>query len=446
MKTNPAKNMVMFNALQPIKEKLADKNLPSIKLPKRFGFKNNDLMDFDSIIGLFDWDLHDTTVDIDFRRCTSADYQAISLLVIYSWYLKSRNCNVDFNTVKRTNDHASAMWRNLGGYGTFNILNNNTQQFRFNKYKPLYALRNSKESTDFKKILQGIEDYTSEFDISYITTLRYILSELMYNTLEHGQHFSKELNKNIPSLVQMSWYQKKGTIDFIIADLGMGIKEHLEQAYPSLESDEEAIKLAIQPEKSGTFGDNIPYKSGNNAGMGLFLSSNIIRELKGDLYILSGNGLVHISPTDITSKTLTNYWKGTIVFLSIHISKNTTTDLERILQGLRSQAENERKVRKKELREETYILNMNNFFGDYAEIKEEAINIRDKYLIPQINEGKKIIIDCKNIKSSPHSFLNALLANPIKMLGLNAYKRIKILNATTDIRETLDFIFEDNTA
>ncbi|WP_222860938.1 hypothetical protein [Vibrio cholerae] len=47
--------------------------------------------------------------------------------------------------------------------------------------------------------------------------------------------------------------------------------------------------------------------------------------------------------------------------------------------------------------------------------------------------------------SAPHSFLSALLASPIKSLGMVSFKRIKIINASPEIRETIDFIFDDNT-
>ncbi|MCB1584214.1 MAG: hypothetical protein KDI92_14220 [Xanthomonadales bacterium] len=90
---------------------------------------------------------------------------------------------------------------------------------------------------------------------------------------------------------------------FIIADIGIGIKRHIEQAYPGQGSDEEAIKLAIKPQVSGTFGSTDPYKQKNNAGIGLFISTNIIRRLKADMHILSGNGLLHVSPRDITGRT-----------------------------------------------------------------------------------------------------------------------------------------------
>ncbi|MGV8691542.1 STAS-like domain-containing protein, partial [Pseudomonas aeruginosa] len=66
-------------------------------------------------------------------------------------------------------------------------------------------------------------------------------------------------------------------------------------------------------------------------------------------------------------------------------------------------------------------------------------------IFPALDEEKQIVIDFEGVISSPHSFLSALLASPIKSIGMNAYKKIKILNATPDIRETIDFILDDNT-
>ena len=439
------KNSAMFNQMLAVKREIRKQNTVHLTLPKRFGFRNHDVFDFNSVLGFFDWTLENIPVKIDLTNCTSSDYQALSLIVIYSWYLKHRGCTVSNIIDHDSDEHASAMWKRLGALGTFPVLLEPNQQFKCDNYKPLFALRRGNNEKDFKDIISAIESYTSGFDISYTETLRYVLSELMYNTIEHGSFFSNILDISLPSLVQMSWYQDKDVINFIVTDLGVGIKEHLEQTYPGLEDDEQAIRLAIQPEKSGTFAKTDPYQAKNNAGMGLYLSSNIIRKLKGEMYIISGNGLVHISPRDVTSTTLQNYWKGTIAFLSIRIGIDHKTDLNEILQELRGNAESERNRRQNEKQDGQFVLNMVNYFGDFAEIKLEAINIRDKYLLPEIERGKKIIVDCKGIKSAPHSFLNALLATPIKRLGLHAFKRIKVINAEPNIRETIDFIFEDNT-
>lgn len=86
-----------------------------------------------------------------------------------------------------------------------------------------------------------------------------------------------------------------------------------------------------------------------------------------------------------------------------------------------------------------------NYFGSYAENKEEAIRIRDTEIIPALEAGKSLLLDFANVISAPHGCLNALLATPIRTLGMDAYKRIRITNALSEIRETIDFIFDENT-
>jgi hypothetical protein len=93
---------------------------------------------------------------------------------------------------------------------------------------------------------------------------------------------------------------------------------------------------------------------------------------------------------------------------------------------------------------ETVIIQ--NYFGRYAEDKDLAKKIRDEKLLPALAENKTLTLNFEEIISAPHSLLNALLATPIERLGLVAYKNIKIINAAPDIRETLDFIFDDNTS
>lgn len=442
---NKFKNRAMLEAMLPVKKELRRQKTVVINLPKRFGLKDHDAYDFNEIFKFFDWEVKDCPVKIDITKCTSSDYQALSLIVLYAWHLKSNGCTVEFLYDYSATSGVSSMWKRLGATGTFPVLLEPNQQFKGDNFKPLFALRKGNNNKDFKEIISAIESYTDGFDISYTDTLRYILSELMYNAQEHGVCNSESLEILIPSIVQLSWYRNKDVIQFIIADLGVGIKEHISQTYAGLESDESAIKLSIQPEKSGTFAATDAYQAKNNAGMGLYLSSNIIRKLKGDMYLVSGNGLVHISPRDITSKTLENSWKGTIAFLVIKIKGDEKNDLQKMLQELRSNAEEERNKHREIKQDEQFVVQMNAYFGDYAEIKEEAINYRDRYIIPAIEDGKKIILDCKNIKSAPHSFLNALLATPIKRLGMSAYKQIRVINAEMNIRETIDFILEDNT-
>ena len=92
----------------------------------------------------------------------------------------------------------------------------------------------------------------------------------------------------------------------------------------------------------------------------------------------------------------------------------------------------------------SFYVSINNHFGSYPVDKAAAISYRDKYLMPAVFGGKKITCDFADVESSPHSFLNALFASPIKNLGMEAYRRFKFINAKSNIRETIDFILEDN--
>lgn len=415
----------------------------TLALPPTFTFKDHDLVDFNSALGFFDWDLNHQPVRIDFERCKSANYQTLSLLVPYIWRLKENGCKVSFGLTD-DNSGATQMWKYMGALGAFNIPVNTNDNFRSNEFKPLIALRNS---TDFKLALEKVESFSSEFNIEYINTLRYVLSELMYNALEHGvSHFNFHGKRlRVPAIIQFTWYQTRGELHFIIADTGVGIKRHLEQTYPGFGSDSEAIRAAIRPQVSGTFATTNPYEQKNNAGVGLFISTNIIRRLKAEMYIVSGNGVLHISARDVTENTLKSSWPGTFVLVQVKIEHAVTFALESMMREFRDAAGKEINKKQGIVNNTTFYLSIDNYFGPNAEDKDMAIKIRDKYLIPAIKENKKVLVDFEYVRNAPHSFLSALLATPIKIMGIAAYKRIKIVNASPGVRETIDFILDENT-
>lgn len=415
-----------------------------VVVPNRYAFKDYDIYDFDKAISIFDWDYENEKVIIDFTDCAHANYQAISLIVLYVWYLKSRNCYVDF-LYDKDNKGASDIWSKMGARGWSQVLGKEGQNFIGHSLKPLIALRGNE---DFKKAISKVESYTEGFDVEYEKTLRYVLSELLYNTLEHGKIFIGEggHRKRVPSVIQFTWYKKSDELHFIIADTGIGIKQHLEQAYPGIEDDKAAIHKALGYKVSGTFGINDPYKNKNNAGVGLYLSSNIVRKLHAEMHIVSGHGLVHISPRDTTSKTLKNKWNGTFVLVTVKLGGDSALNLHKLMSEIRDGAENEVNKGAESESKGEYYLSIKNFFGSFAENKDEAISHRDRYLMKAVAEEKILRIDFQDVVSAPHSFLSALLASPIRVLGMKAYRAIKIVNAEPEIRETIDYILDDNTA
>lgn len=425
-----------------IKEEIAPDKLV-IKVPNHFIFKNHGVHDFDPIFRFFDWSIKDRQVTIDFTACVTANYQALSLVILYCWKLRSQGCRISFE-LSDDERGASEIWRRMGAQGLFHVSTDDKTNFRYNQFKPLFAVRNS---ADFKRVISTAEDYTKDFNVEYKNTLRHILSELVYNTQEHGiSHFKyKQDNKIMPSLVQFTWYQKRNEIHFIIADVGIGIKKHLSNTYPGIETDSDAIRMAIKPQISGTFGLSDPYLSKNNAGVGLYISTSIAKKLKADMHIVSGNGLLHLSPRDVTTKDLETNWPGTLVLVAVKLETGVDFAFHSMMQEFRESAMKELEDSFKREKEDKYHLSIDNYFGPHAEDKQAAIKVRDERVLKHISDGKTIIVDFNNVESAPHSFLSALLATPVKRLGMKAYKKIKIINANPEIRETVDYIFDENT-
>lgn len=395
------------NILKEAKENLEKQNSITLELPHRFSFREHDVYEFEEALSFFDWSLHDRQVRIDITKCKAPNYQTLSLLVLYSWHLKNNGCTV---SIIESNDEqgASAMWRQLGGRGTFPVLFNQSQTFKGGRFKPLLPVRGSE---DFKKVIAAVDSYTNGFNIQYADTLRYVLSELLYNTLEHGKMFGSQhiRGRRIPSIAQFAWYKRSNEIQFIIADIGMGIKNHIEQAYPGQLSHIDAIRLSTKPQRSGTFGRSDPYTDKNNAGMGLYISSNIIKRLNAEMHIISGDGLLHISPRDVTGRTLNSNWPGTLVLVTLRLEDEPSFLLHSLLQEFRDQAQSEQNNADKEEKSARLYVGINNYFGRYAEDKEAAINFKEKYIFKAIDEGLDVVLDFTEVHSSPHSFLRETL-------------------------------------
>lgn len=418
--------------------------VPTLHIPEKFNLQSYNTYNFSQVLKLFEWEFSEKSLRIDFTGCKVADFQTLSLLIQYLWYLKVKHdpfFTFDFpelDVSKKTG--VFKMWSSLGALGWFQVLKQREVNFRSSYDKRLVAIRTYDDATT---ALTELEKYISRVDKNYLKSILYIVSELLNNTIEHGN------NSQIPSLLQYNWYQKNDVLKLNIVDLGIGIKKHMEQTYPIFNSHQEAIRASLRSAMSGTFyrKKDPYYSSQNNQGMGLYVSSEMLKRINAEMFLLSGDGRLHISPRDVTAKDLAYVWPGTIAYLaintkSIHKSK---LNFQNIVSEITKSAIEEQLSAEEYARNHQLIIYAYNHFGSLAENKSEAIAVRDRIIIPAIHDEKDIIIDFDMVRLSPHSFLGALLATPVQILQMRAYKKIKIKNATSDIRETIDLILEQNT-
>lgn len=413
----------------------------TLSLPRAFTF-HRQFLDFDFVLKCFDWTLSNVEVVIDVTTCERANYQALCLLIQYAWALSARSCTVVFKYGLASSGPTQMLSR-MGATNWFQVLTINGRDFG-NRAAQTFALR---RRSDVQNTINTTRRAVQNFKVGFPDYLSYIVSELLYNTTEHGWSSATvdHCQVAVPSVFQFGHYPNLGRLSFFVSDLGMGVKAHLEQAYKPFPTHQEAILEALRPNVSGTFGPSKgPYEVSNNAGMGLTYSSTMLKRLRGEMYVVSHGGLVHVSPDDITSRSLIHSWPGTFVLVTLNVSEAPTVSLAELIAEIRERSNVELAAMADAEEQTVFTLNVFNYFGKWAEDKDAAINLRDNRILPAIEAGKKIELDFRDVETAPHSFLNALLGTPISRLGVRAYQRIRIVNAPGPIHEILQTILETN--
>lgn len=417
--------------------------VPILKLPTSFTFNRQGYVDFDHVLKHFNWDIKGGSLVIDLTNCESANFQALTLLIQYAWYLTAGNCTVTFKYGTERSG-PTKMLSKMDALDWRGILVGDGKDFGYRPGKQTYALR---RRSDVQNVINNARSAINKYSVGFPDYLSYIVSELLYNATEHGHKAAIVDNCQVlvPSIFQFGFYPAFSRLSFIFSDIGIGIKAHLEQAYPPFPSHQEAISYALRPSVSGTFGRQTGiYGSNNNAGMGLTYSSLMLKRLKGDMYIVSHDAVVHVSPEDVTSHQLSHQWLGTFVLINLNLSAAPPLSLDQLLAEIRINAEKEVADASEQEQSTKYCVSVFNYFGKWAEDKDAAIVFRDRHLMPAIMAGKKIELDFQDVETAPHSFLNALLSTPVRHLGMKAYQWIRIYNAPGAIHEIIAAVLEDN--
>lgn len=150
-----------------------------------------------------------------------------------------------------------------------------------------------------KEIIQrlaGSRDYEEE--------LFYILSELVINSLTHGQS---------PAIVYCQVYPNIDEIEIGVVDRGLGFLNTISRVR-KVETHKDALKKAIKKGVSG-YAKMVYSSVIKHAGMGLYIISEILKDCKGLMYIISGNALYEI----VSDKALECdfNWDGSIVYIRL---------------------------------------------------------------------------------------------------------------------------------
>lgn len=190
------------------------------------------------------------------------------------------------------------------------------------RFIPLTQIQNSTSLAKF------IEDMIPllHLDPKNVQPIKYIVSELVRNVLEHSQA------KN-GAIVSAQYYPASNTIRIGIVDLGVGIKHTIRKSHRA-QNDLEALQLAMTPGITGTTS-----KEGGtdyNAGAGLFFIKSIAKINRDFFVIYSGDTLFKLLrekgknkiklygdplKDKHTKDTAMPSWSGTVVGVDINLTE-----------------------------------------------------------------------------------------------------------------------------
>lgn len=234
--------------------------------------------------------------------------------------------------------------------GLFNFLGiksgiNVTEHDPSGRFIPLTQIRNSSELTDFIKEVTPL----LHIDPPQAEPLRYIMSELIRNVLEHAE-------SQYGAIVSAQYYKESNIVRIGIADTGIGIYKSIKRSH-NPQNNLEAVRLALTPGITGT--TNKEGGTDWNAGAGLFFIKSIASVNNDFFVIYSGDAMYkllkggnkkiklcadpfedrHSKKDDLPS------WQGTAV--GIDLSLNQTQEFSVLLKLFREAWSGAIKERKK---------------------------------------------------------------------------------------------------
>jgi len=216
------------------------------------------------------------------------------------------------------------------------------------RFIPLMQIKNSDQLTAFLTDMVPL----LHLEPKHAEPLRYVVSELVRNVLEHAQ-------SPHGAIICAQYYKKSNSIRIGIADTGVGIRATISRAHP-VNTDLEALRLALTPGITGT----TPQEGGTelNAGAGLFFVKSIARVNPRFFFIYSGTAsykllksktkhiMLHSDPLKDRNSYEENfpYWEGTLV--GIDISLDATQEFSSLLDLIRKTYIQAMRDRKKQRR------------------------------------------------------------------------------------------------
>lgn len=381
------------------------------------------------------WYLEPTSpIEIDFRDCNFLAPYAVTLFAAYITWLKQTKKRA----VRVHSNRSSVAGNYLVETGFFEILGEKPPSDLVERPDRTVKLTRISSSADIPIFAAQVMGILQIEDEELEGAVKYSLVELLRNVVQHSA-------SKTGGIAMAQYYPNSGLVNLCVADTGIGIKTTLNEAYPEIDSNLKALKLATLPHVSRTFGPATYTAMRDNAGLGLFFIKQIASLSGGCFYLGSMDALIYLwgdnagQPKKLYKLAKNGGWPGTFAYLQLQ--RNKISEFDSILTRCRELAAEARKYPAElaldfieevpDISDLTVV-----HVAQFEENVDEAARIRDNIILPSINGGKMIVLDFQKVRFATQSFVHALMYKVIRD-GQQIGATLSIANCTNSTREAV---------
>lgn len=373
-------------------------------------------------------------IEVNFKGCNFIAPYAVTLFAAYLLWLKEiKKKAVRIHAIK-----SSVAGSYLVETGFFELFGEKPSEDVANRPDRTVKLTKIKSSSEIAPFAAKVMDILRIEDEELEGAVKYSLIELLRNVVQHS-------GSQVGGIAMAQYYPGSGLVNVCVADMGIGVRESLKEAYPEIETDFQALKLATLPHVSRTFGPATYTAMRDNAGLGLFFIKQIASLAAGSFFLGSKEALMDLwGSKECQQKKLYKIaknggWPGTFAYLQLR--RDSIAEFDGVLTVCRSMAAEARKYPTElalDFIEEVpdvpglIVVKVSRFEEDV----EAAALCRETKILPSINSGKMVVLDFDKVRFATQSFVHALMYKVIRD-GQQIGSTLSIANCTNATREAI---------
>jgi len=98
--------------------------------------------------------------------------------------------------------------------------------------------------------------------------------------------------------------------------------------------------------------------------------------------------------------------------------------------------------KKNEIESKVELIKIIEHAGSFAENKDIARNLREKYVFPLLKKGKIIHFDYSGVNNTTQSFTHALISEAIRTIGVKVLDKIFFKNCNNEVQRIIKIVVE----